>query len=910
MKQKITIILFIFLTHLAFAQTSTSHIEWHTGMYGHNIGFGGIIPVDLNGDSQNELLLSGSYNQIWFNPTSFFYILQYDHAQNRYVTKWTSRLFFGQITALAIHNFDQEGKSKIFVGFQDGTIKIFDISNFQEINSFKVPSTKTGPSPYFITKLYCIEFGDANNDGTTEMVVSDGETTFMYNSLYQLIETVSYGAGSLKIGNVDDDSRNEIVFSTGKIVEILGKSVVLEQTFKTNNQASTDKVALSDINQDQVADIVYSQSDSLITFDVRNKKRIWAAKWVDKYQYNLSITSFTLFDYNNDQVEDIFLGNNSYTFPYCYNGKTGVQDFYIDDNRYSGVSNMVISNLDQDESPELVYASGINDTGADNIHVYDLATKQKEWQSTHLDGPFYAFDYGDVDNDNEMEIVIASYLGNSGYDRGFIQVYNAETYHLEWQSPNNMPGLYIGEKTMIKIKDVDGDGKNELLIGGDNSYAASDLYILDVNYEPTILLTIQGMDQILDLQINDVDNDGQQEIVIAAGTHISGSTHPQEFSNKIHVFDAKTKQLKWQSEQIGGIGTRTYSLKVGNIDQDETKEIVAIMKGDCCGRKSKLVILDGKTQTTWADSTLNYTALDLVDWNGDGQQEIIAATDSGKVVFFNGNSLKIDSVLTTNSKKISALQAYDINEDGIKELVYADYYTLNLFDMKSKQVYWQSDTINTSVGNDNRLMVGNFDNDPSPEVLLDGNHAFIKFQLDTNIPILKLNQTIQFEAIKTQTAPASFTLSATATSSLPVIFNLTSEPIGIASIEGNVVTLLEAGQVTITASQAGNDKYNQAQEVVRTFQVEKALGTKEDLESSINVYPIPASEDMFIELPSILSESNLTILNYQGNPIRQLQTKGDTIIRINTQSLQTGLYIIKIQNTQYNLTKKVLIINN
>jgi hypothetical protein len=207
-------------------------------------------------------------------------------------------------------------------------------------------------------------------------------------------------------------------------------------------------------------------------------------------------------------------------------------------------------------------------------------------------------------------------------------------------------------------------------------------------------------------------------------------------------------------------------------------------------------------------------------------------------------------------------------------------------------------------------MVGNFDNDPSPEVLLDGNHTFIKFQLDTNIPVLKSNQTILFETIETQTFPSSFTLLATATSNLPVIFKLTSDPTGIASIEGNVVTLLEAGQVTITASQTGNDKYNPAQEVVRTFQVEKALGTKEDLASSINIYPIPASENMFIELPSMLSESNLTILNYQGKPVKQRQTNGDTIIRINTQSLQTGLYIIKIQNTKYNLTKKVLIINN
>jgi hypothetical protein len=900
MKHNITLLLFILLGHLAFAQISTSHIEWQTGLYGHNVGAAGIIPVDLDGDHKNELILSGESNASGFRPNTYFYILSYDSEQRRYVIKWMSRMYFSQIKAITVNNFDKLGNTEIFVGFKDGTVKIFDGINLNEISSFRVPSKNE-------SKLFCIEFGDANNDGTTDLLASDGQETFMYNSLNQLIGKIPHGALKLKIGNIDEDARNEIIFSTGKVVETFNSSVVLEQTFITDSRNVIYNVALSDINQDQVADLIYSQKDSLFAFDARHRKRIWATKWEDKNGFNEDITTFLLFDYNNDKVEDIFLGNSSWTIPYCYNGKTGVQEFYIDHSMYNpmykGVTNIAISDLDTDGSPELVYTSGLNSTGPDYIHVFDLATKQEKWQSTHLDGPFYGFDYGDVDNDNKMEIVISSY-------NGFIQVYDAETYHLEWQSPIlNTIAFNISEITMIKIKDIDGDGKNELLVAGGSSYTNSFLYSLDANYQAKQLLSIEGMDQILDLQIDDVDSDGLKEIVVTTGTYVSGSTYPQYYSNKIHVFDAKTKQLKWQSKQLGGIGTRMVSLKVGNIDQDETKEIVAIMKRDVFSNKSKLVVLDGKAQTTWADSTLKYTALDLVDWNRDGQHEIVAATDSGKVIFLNGTSLKIDSILTTNSKRISALQAYDVNEDGIKELVYADYYTLNLFDMKRKQVYWKSDTINASIGNDNRLMVGNFDNDPSPEVLLDGNHAFIKFQLDTNIPVLKSNQTILFETIETQTSPSSFTLSATATSSLPVIFKLTSVPVGIANLEGKVVTLLEAGQVTVTASQPGNDKYNPAQEVVRTFRVEKALGTKEDLASSINIYPIPASEDMFIELPSILSESNLTILNYQGKSVKQTQTKGDTIIRINIQSLQTGLYIIKIQNNKYNLTKKILIVN-
>ncbi len=100
---------------------------------------------------------------------------------------------------------------------------------------------------------------------------------------------------------------------------------------------------------------------------------------------------------------------------------------------------------------------------------------------------------------------------------------------------------------------------------------------------------------------------------------------------------------------------------------------------------------------------------------------------------------------------------------------------------------------------------------------------------NVNVPGLD-NQTINFPAIPNKlTTDAPFTISAMATSGLPVSFAIDSGP---ASISGNTITLNgTTGSVTVRASQSGNAQYNPAPDVLRTFSVtEPGQGGGPDLE--------------------------------------------------------------------------------
>ena len=84
----------------------------------------------------------------------------------------------------------------------------------------------------------------------------------------------------------------------------------------------------------------------------------------------------------------------------------------------------------------------------------------------------------------------------------------------------------------------------------------------------------------------------------------------------------------------------------------------------------------------------------------------------------------------------------------------------------------------------------------------------------------KADQSITFNALAGKTfGDLDFTVSATASSGLPVSFSIFSGP---ATISGNTVHLTGAGTVTIRASQAGDANYNAAPEVDQSFEVAKA----------------------------------------------------------------------------------------
>ncbi|WP_350098074.1 choice-of-anchor D domain-containing protein [Imperialibacter sp.] len=154
--------------------------------------------------------------------------------------------------------------------------------------------------------------------------------------------------------------------------------------------------------------------------------------------------------------------------------------------------------------------------------------------------------------------------------------------------------------------------------------------------------------------------------------------------------------------------------------------------------------------------------------------------------------------------------------------------------------------------------------------------------VEQSLTVNKAVQTITFEplAAKTYGDPA-FELSAA--SSVGLLITFTSSDPAVVSVEGNSASIVKAGAVTITASQAGNDNYNAAS-AEQTLTIAKASQT-----ITFGELPTLQSDDEPIELAAEASS---------GLPVA-FQSEDETIATIDGATLTiTGSGATSITATQ------------
>lgn len=117
----------------------------------------------------------------------------------------------------------------------------------------------------------------------------------------------------------------------------------------------------------------------------------------------------------------------------------------------------------------------------------------------------------------------------------------------------------------------------------------------------------------------------------------------------------------------------------------------------------------------------------------------------------------------------------------------------------------------------------------------------------------------------------SFTLGATASSGLTVTY--TSSNPAVAKVSGNKVTFVSTGVTTITATQAGNGKYNAATPVSASLTVNAVIKTSQyitglsDMAKLTTDQPFSISKTTTAGLPIIYTSSNTAVAKISGNVV-------------------------------------------
>lgn len=916
-KELVTLFILILIPYILSAQ-SEPQLNFQFGSLGSDLGEAGILIGNIDNNGFKEIISSGRDSGEYYDYFGTFHItiLEYNESANTYMIKRISNSYNAQITSLQLLDFDQDGTKNIYAGFANGTVHILNSITLDE-KLILDTSGRGKPSAFDSPNIIgSILSADYDNSGDKKLLVTNGDTTYVYNKNYRLINKLPYGAKFLRVGDIDGDKQNELIYSNGQILQFLDGEFILKYSIQKSNHEVPIEIA--DINQDGVLDIIYSSEDLIFAKDMKSNQMIWSSKWYSDYYYNEYITGLWIYDFNDDGIQDIIIGNEFSDAIYFYNGINGHKEFSIRDQPNNGIASLAVANLDGDANKELIWSVGANSTEPDFFSIFDLNTKEKKWQSKNFVGDFSAFDIGDRDNDEKSEIVSAGTEEYHNYNvRGIISVFDGATKLLEWQNNEAIPFAYSEGYTAVKIADIDHDDENELLIGINNFYSSSRVYVFADDYSIKKTYEIDGMDIILDIEVADIDNDGTKEVIVTSGTNIGGSSHPEDWQNFIYIFDGITAEIEWKSPQIGSVSSKVGNIKVGNIDDDIAQEVAVIKYFNWRDKQSVLYIIDGESHS-FIQKEIDVNAIDLVDIDKDEIDEIVVGTNAGTINFYNGQTFEVGNSIDLKLEKINAIEVVDFNNDGLWELVVASSSRLLIYDLDNSRMKWRSKVINSNVGIFGSLVINDMDNDNNIDITLNGNHALYNYEIE-NYELLTSNPEVETQVFYIEEHSAIGTLigkiDATDINNEELTYDLISDE-SLISIEATTGNLFVADslnldfetnssiiiEVGVSNNYGGSSIATVILHLLDIDENNVTTSTNNPDEENTVIYPNPTSGKIQIKSKA---NSYSILTDLLGSKILKTEDQ-----ELNLASLPNGVYILNLYDIHGKLLTRTRVIKN
>lgn len=246
---------------------------------------------------------------------------------------------------------------------------------------------------------------------------------------------------------------------------------------------------------------------------------------------------------------------------------------------------MWIADVDNDSQNELIVLKSGSNAGhfevyriTQTVAGHSLSRLYADTCEVYTDGGIWGLEVGDVDIDLENEILLSRFHTT----RPFILEFNGsgwtpfgETY-IEPTGPDEAAPFFDDGTlnfNVIKVRDVDGDGYNELIAGGNSGWLM--IWKFDGTHYYKVFSQCVHPDHFTwALDASDVDGDNMNEIVIGLGSGglITDAIRVYEFDGSTYV--ELTLQLQESAPSIG-----LDHIQLGDFDGDGMAEIVTEQYG-------------------------------------------------------------------------------------------------------------------------------------------------------------------------------------------------------------------------------------------------------------------------------------------------------------------------------------------
>jgi len=660
-----------------------------------------IISSDLNGDGKPDLITTSTT----VNEGSV--LLNTTVPGSSTISFGTRTTFGGGKTAVAAADVNGDGLADLFNLDQANnavSVQLNTTAPGATSASFSAPKTfATGDTPVALT------VGDLNGDGRVDIATSNygaGTVSVLVNTTapgasaasFALHQTFLVGGKpvDIQLADINGDFKPDVIVLnqsglTGRVVSVLrnqtppGDTTLTFATRKTFPGVGSAGLALADFNGDGEPDVATTDYSNGGVSVLLNSTVLGAATITPDFTESVQPASgdqpyaVASADLNGDGVPDLVVANKgdntlsvllSTTTPGTLPSFAAQQTFATG----SLPKAVTLGDVNGDGRADIIVCNG-GDASVGvllNKTAPGATTPSFSAQQTFAtrSAPF-GVKLSDVNGDGAPDLVVANFLTPAVSVLISTTAPGATTPSFIAQATFATPG----DADSVAVADVNGDGRDDLLVACFDATAAVLLNTTPFGSTTATFAAAQTFDSGLksySVASADLNGDGLPDFVVA--NYDAGTA-----SVLLNTTPPGATTVTFAARQTFDIGTSCQSLVLGDINGDGKADIVVSHRGG----STASVLLNATTpgastpafsaQLTFATGT-NPQFVTLADLNGDGRPEILTANMDGANVsillnspviinddFATGTITESDSpgtaVVATGNKTFSSIES-------------------------------------------------------------------------------------------------------------------------------------------------------------------------------------------------------------------------------------------------------------
>jgi hypothetical protein len=575
---------------------------WQYSIFGSSIGLSNIIIASSGAESGvREIIIGGNATRDDYGPDNFWHVIRHNAATGDYDHLFVSPIYSARVKQIALGNVVGDSRQEIVVMLADGRIYFYDLGTKSALGSMKTR----------LNQLEGLSVTDLDGDGTAELIVTTANDLFVFNHAGRRLWELA-GAGGFEViaGQMDNDPALEIATTKGWVVDAGTHTAQWTHTGYFGHHLKLAPLPGASYQQLIVAQSAYY----VYAYDVATQQQRWS---LGMYETN----AMEVADVDNDGIPELILGDGQWGTIHVHDLITQALKWETD-NPESGVTNIAVGDVDNDGVVDLLWGNRASVGGPNYLYVASTTGPHSiKWQSLDLQGPLRGPAIGDLDGDGQPELVICSYESRGGMDSGRILVFDAVAMRLRGISVPIALNASNNGTGDLKLRDVDGDGRMEILVVADRGYTIGTVEAYGFNSSNVFALKWAGILQASRpfglAEVADLDGNGTREVI--AGNRTFGLP-----PGIVCIFNYPSTSTSWQYN-LPNASYEVTGLVAGNFSEDGRTKIAVL--GPTYNPTGSLYTFDGLTrqledvtpQTGWTVISRRWpTGLILGDAGGVG----------------------------------------------------------------------------------------------------------------------------------------------------------------------------------------------------------------------------------------------------------------------------------------------------